>query len=100
MSSDSTKIHEKIKALDAIEDAVKRVEELKELEKEKIEVTSAIELDKEILDMIHKKFGEEYEITSKIDKSVIGGIRIKLGSKMYDGTIQAKLDKMRLNLTA
>jgi len=41
-----------------------------------------------------KAVGGEVELTSEVDASLIGGIQLRIGSKLVDASIAAKLDRM------
>jgi F-type H+-transporting ATPase subunit delta len=66
------------------------------------QVTTATALDAGELGDIKKKLeavtGKQVEIDAKVDPSVIGGVRAKIGSVVYDGTIKNQLGKMRERL--
>lgn len=42
-----------------------------------------------------KVIGQEVEITSKVDPSIIGGIITKVEDKVFDGSIKAQLERVR-----
>jgi F-type H+-transporting ATPase subunit alpha len=52
---------------------------------------SASQLDK-IKKTLTKKYGSDLSFEQKIDKSVLGGLSIKVGSEVVDATLKAKLD--------
>jgi F-type H+-transporting ATPase subunit delta len=65
-----------------------------------ITVTAALPLTKEQIDSISEKFmaiyhGSSVKITVKTDNSLIGGIKVTLGDKLYDGTVKGQLSKMQ-----
>ena len=59
------------------------------------EVHSAHSLTQEQIDKLAKilqeKFGKTIKINSSVDKSLIGGLIVKVGSKMIDNSIRSKL---------
>lgn len=63
------------------------------------EVVSASKLSdaqmKSLAEMLKEKAGREVKIDSSVDESLIGGLRVKLGSKMIDTSIRSKLDAMQ-----
>jgi len=65
-------------------------------------VTSAVDLDGASLGrlrvLLQKKVGKKVELTQQTDPAVIGGLRISVGSKVYDSTIVNHLAKMREGL--
>lgn len=59
---------------------------------QKIELSSAKDLD---LDNLKKKFGKSKEIFLKKEPSLIGGLRVKLGDKLIDNTVKARLNRLK-----
>lgn len=69
--------------------------------KKDIEITiySAFEIKKadsdKIVELVSKKYNfTPYPINIKIDKELIGGVKIVFDSKVIDGSIKAKLDSI------
>jgi F-type H+-transporting ATPase subunit delta len=64
-----------------------------------VTVTSAVELDedtvKEIGRKIEEQTGRKVELTAKIDPSVIGGLVMRVGNMVMDGSIRARLERLR-----
>ena len=64
------------------------------------DVTSADELsDKqknEINDQLKSILGEKLSLNFKVDKKIIGGLIVKVGSKMIDSSIASKLNKLKI----
>ena len=56
------------------------------VDQNKITLTAAHSLDDKITTRISKIFGKDKQIVVKIDKNLIGGIRIEVGDKLYDGS--------------
>jgi F-type H+-transporting ATPase subunit delta len=52
-------------------------------------------LTKSLVDML----GKQVILDSKVDPSLIGGIRVQVGSKVYDGTIRGQLTRVKEFLT-
>ncbi len=42
--------------------------------------------------------GKEVEVTTDVDPSIIGGIVVKLGSRMVDGSVRTKLNSIRTRM--
>lgn len=65
-------------------------------------VISAVDLDGASLGrlrvLLQKKVGKKVELTQQTDPAVIGGLRISVGSKVYDSTIVNHLGKLRESL--
>lgn len=65
-------------------------------------LTTAVSLNDGDLADVKKKLetltGKQVDVDSKVDPSLIGGVRAQIGSVIYDGTIKNQLDKMRNQL--
>ncbi|MEN9061465.1 MULTISPECIES: F0F1 ATP synthase subunit delta [Ponticoccus] len=63
------------------------------------EVTSATELSaaqrQQLADTIKSKFGKDVKINTTVDESLIGGLVVKVGSKMIDTSIRSKLNSLQ-----
>lgn len=63
-----------------------------------VEVASAFELSAETLtqlkDTLHKKLGAEINISSHVEKSLIGGVVVRAGDTVIDGSIKGRLAKL------
>ncbi|HEX2938137.1 MAG TPA: F0F1 ATP synthase subunit delta [Ruminiclostridium sp.] len=65
-----------------------------------ITITSALPLNKEQTDIIGEKFRSLYHVSSvkitvETDESLVGGVKVAVGDKLYDGTVRGKLSKMQ-----
>lgn len=62
-------------------------------------VTTAEPIDesvrKRIEDNLSKKLGKKIQLTPKIDASVIGGMVVRIGDTVYDGSVQNQLQQVR-----
>ena len=59
-----------------------------------VDVTSAIPLDADARSAIERRVTDAYgevTFTFRVDPTLIGGMRIRIGSDVYDGTIRAAL---------
>jgi len=67
-----------------------------------VQLTTAAALNNGDLADIKKKLetltGKQVDIDSKVDSSLIGGAKARIGSVIYDGSIKNQLDKMRNHL--
>ena len=45
--------------------------------------------------MLEKKYNKKVIITPEVDKSILGGVFIRVGNDVIDGTIRSKLDEMK-----
>ena len=65
----------------------------------RIEITSSDKLDSKILNKIIQKFENQIEVEEKIDKSLIGGIVVKVDDDvLIDGSVRRKLEDLRKKL--
>lgn len=69
------------------------------------EVTSATELTEEQQSSVRQKVvdmsgGQQVELESRIDPSIIGGVVIKVGSQVFDASIQGQLRRIALALSS
>ena len=81
----------------------KIIEKIEEIDKEErgvveVEVTSAKEIDKDLVSKLRNLIGKKAEIREKIDPSLIGGLKIQINDLLIDGSIKAKLNKLRQSL--
>ena len=64
------------------------------------DVTSAEELSdnqkKEITDQLKSTLGEKLSLNYYVDKKIIGGLIVKVGSKMVDSSLVTKINKLRI----
>ena len=68
----------------------------KELSKHKIEVYTADKIPTKDLEKLFQSLN--FEIETKIDKSLIGGIKIKHENKIFDNSIQYQLNQLKKTL--
>jgi F-type H+-transporting ATPase subunit delta len=64
-----------------------------------VTVTSAVELDKDMVEGIGKKIeeqtGRKIELTANVDPDLIGGLQMQVGNMIFDSTIRSRLEKLR-----
>ncbi len=62
-------------------------------------MTSAIALNESQISALKSKLesisGKKILLTQKTDGAVLGGIRVEIEGKLYDGTVQGRLDELR-----
>ncbi len=62
------------------------------------EVTSAHPLDAEqigaLKDKLRQRYGRDVTIDAKVDKSILGGLIVRMGSRQIDGSIRTKLNSL------
>ena len=67
------------------------------------EVISARELSTSqinaLTDALSKEMGSKVQIEPKIDASILGGLIVRVGSKMIDSSLKSKLQKLKLSLS-
>jgi len=68
------------------------------------EITTAREMDTaertELLASVGKLAGARIEASFKLDKSILGGTVVRIGSTVYDGSVRGRLDRLKEELTA
>ena len=64
-----------------------------------VTVTSAVELDESIVKDIGRKIeeqtGRKVDLTAKVDPDVLGGLVMRVGNMVMDGSIRARLERLR-----
>ena len=76
--------------------------ELVQSGREPLQVVSARELEAGELDRIVERlariYGKRFEVTKRVDPSLLGGIRITMGDRSIDGSIAGRLDELAREL--
>lgn len=66
------------------------------------EVVSAMALTpaqmKSIQSALRGSLGKDPEMTARVDPSILGGLKVKVGSKLFDASLKTKLDQMKYAL--
>lgn len=66
------------------------------------EIVSAQPLDAKqvaaITAALSKSLGKAPELTARVDPSILGGLKVKVGSKLFDASLKTKLDQMKFAL--
>jgi F-type H+-transporting ATPase subunit delta len=79
----------------------RRFEDLWAEENKRLEVklTSAVELDRELVERVGKEIerrtGQTVELSTEVDEGVVGGLVLQVGNMVLDASIRNKLEKMR-----
>ena len=64
-----------------------------------VTITSAVELDKNTVKKIQKEIEEQTnrrtELTTEVDPDLLGGLAVQVGNSIMDGTVRARLDRLR-----
>lgn len=81
----------------------KIIEKIEEIDKEErgvveVEVTGAKEIDKDLVSKLRNLIGKKAEIQEKVDPGLIGGLKIQINDLLIDGSIKAKLNKLKQSL--
>lgn len=67
-----------------------------------VQITSAIELDREIVDGIASKIaeqtGRDVQLTTTVDPDVLGGLVVRVGNTVLDASVQRRLERLRKEL--
>ena len=64
-----------------------------------VTVTSAVELDEELVssigERIEEQTGRRVELSSNIDPDVLGGLQVRVGNMVLDATVRNRLEQLR-----
>jgi len=64
-----------------------------------VTVTSAVELDPSVIEKvgeeIERQTGQKVALASRVDGEILGGIVLRVGNKVLDASIRARLEKLR-----
>lgn len=70
---------------------------------EHVDIVTALTLDDEDKEMLARRFadiiGHKVVINVKVNPSIIGGIKARIGDTLIDGSVKNKLEALRKNLT-
>jgi F-type H+-transporting ATPase subunit delta len=71
---------------------------------EPLTITSAKELSSEelraMVARLESLYGKKFEVTQKVDPSLIGGVRIMMGDRRIDGSVEGRLQELTRTLFA
>ncbi len=66
------------------------------------EVTSAVPLSAPQLDdltkALNKSLGQKADITTRVDPGILGGLKVRVGSRLFDASLKTKLDSLKFAL--
>ena len=69
-----------------------------DLAKRKVTVESAVELDQftrqRLFNDLALKYGNDIEVEYLINSALLGGLRIRVGDDVFDGSVQGRLDRL------
>jgi F-type H+-transporting ATPase subunit delta len=81
----------------AILAALQRLTRL-ELERRKVTVESAVELDEatrqRVVTGLAKQYGPDLVVHYQINPALLGGLRIRVGNDVFDGSVQGRLERL------
>ena len=80
----------------AILQAIQRLTRL-EIERRQVTIESAAEIDeptrKRVVAGLSTQYGTGLEVSYKITPQLLGGLRIRVGNDVFDGSVQGRLDR-------
>lgn len=66
------------------------------------EVVSALPLSaaelKKIAAALNKTLGKDPELTARVDPSILGGLKVRVGSRLFDASLKSRLDSLKFAL--
>lgn len=66
------------------------------------EVTTALPLtaaqSKGVSAALRQALGQEPELTTRVDPSILGGLKVRVGSRLFDASLRSKLDSLKFAL--
>ena len=66
------------------------------------QVTTAVELTPAQLDgvrsALRQSLGKDPELETRVDPSILGGLKVKVGSRLYDASLKTRLDQLKFAL--
>jgi len=64
-----------------------------------VEIVTAHELDEKdragLVDGVSKLAGAQIQASFKLDKSILGGTVVRIGSTVYDGSVRGRLERLK-----
>jgi F-type H+-transporting ATPase subunit delta len=66
------------------------------------EVVSAVALNKtqltKIAKALNQALGKDPELTARVDPSILGGLKVRVGSRLFDASLKSRLDSLKFAL--
>jgi F-type H+-transporting ATPase subunit delta len=66
------------------------------------EVVTAVELTeaqkKGVVAAIRQAFGKDPDLTTRLDPSILGGVKVRVGSRLFDSSLKTRLDQLKFAL--
>lgn len=103
-TSNFLKVVTRNRRLSAAEDIIKNFRQQLALHRGEMtaEVQSAVQLSDEQLaalkDTLKASYGKDVRLETKIDPSLLGGLVVKVGSRMFDSSLRTKLSNLKVVL--
>ena len=73
-----------------------------EIEKRRAKIETAAPLaqpvSEQILSKLKQKFGEDLEAEFAVDPALLGGMRVRVGSDVWDGSVRNRLERLQQQL--
>ena len=73
-----------------------------EIEKRHARIESAMKLDPQtstqIVDRLKRKYGNDLTADFTVEPALLGGLRVRLGSDVWDGTLRNRLERLQQQL--
>jgi len=73
-----------------------------EVEKRRARIETASEIDREasskVIENLKKKYGNDLTTEFVVDPQLLGGMRIRVGSDVWDGTVRNRLEQLQQQL--
>ena len=73
-----------------------------EIEKRHARIESAVKLDSQtstqIMDRLKRKYGSDLTTEFSVNPALLGGMRVRVGSDVWDGTLQNRLERLQQQL--
>jgi F-type H+-transporting ATPase subunit delta len=67
-----------------------------------VEVTSAVPLSGAQLDgltdALNQALGQKSDINTRVDEDILGGLKVRVGSRLFDASLKTKLDSLKFAL--
>jgi len=69
-----------------------------DLDRRKVTVESAVELDaftrQRVFSDLARKYGNDLEVDYLVNPALLGGLRIRVGNDVLDGSVQGRIDRL------
>ena len=73
-----------------------------EVEKRRARIETASEVDREatskVIENLKKRYGDDLTTEFVVDPQLLGGMRIRVGSDVWDGTVRNRLERLQQQL--